>query len=307
MIDDLASQWAARLDRGLDREEQTNLGDWLAADRRHQGALLRAQAALSLLDRGRALSLPDDDGLSDGTTNRRQALRVGGGGIAAAIAAGLSWRFWPSGTPIATRVGEIRRLPLDDGSIAVVNSGSRMRVAFTRDRRDIELARGEAWFEVAHNRARPFTVTAGPLRVQAIGTAFDVRRRDATAEVVVTEGRVKVWSTASGITPMFVDAGNRATVSEGASIEVASLAPAASDQRLAWREGRIVLDDMTLAAAATEFNRYNVAQLEVDPALADKQVVGWFRTDDLDGFASASAAMVGGRVVRDHNTIRIVQ
>lgn len=307
MIDDLASQWAARLDRGLDSEERVDLADWLAADRRHQGALLRAQAALSLLDRGRALSPTSDGAPLDESTSRRQALRIGGGGIAAAIAAGLAWRLWPSGTPIATRVGEIRRLPLDDGSIAVVNSGSRMRVAFTRDRRDIELARGEAWFEVAHNRARPFTVAAGPLRVQAVGTAFDVRRKDGGAEVVVTEGRVKVWSTTSGVAPSFVDAGNRALLSDGAGIEIASLAPAVSDQRLAWREGRIVLDDMTLAAAAAEINRYHVEQLEVDPALADKQVVGWFRTDDLDGFASASAAMVGGRVVRDHNVIRIVE
>ena len=58
----------------------------------------------------------------------------------------------------------------------MVNSASRLRVAFTRDRRDIDLAQGEAWFEVARNRNRPFTVHAGPVRVQAVGTAFDVRK-----------------------------------------------------------------------------------------------------------------------------------
>ncbi|MDH7638802.1 FecR family protein [Sphingomonas oryzagri] len=307
MINDLACQWAARIERGLDDAERTSLEEWIYADRRHRGALLRAQAALSLLDRGRALppaeEQPDEAGPAPG---RRRFLQFGGGAIAAAIAGGVGLRMWPKGTPISTGVGEIRRMPLGDGSVAVVNSSSRLRVAFTRNARDIELAEGEAWFEVAHNRARPFTVHAGPVRVQAVGTAFDVRRRDGGSDVTVTEGTVKLWSTASGAEPVFVRAGQRAVMTDEAGVVISSLAPATSDQSLAWREGRIVLDDMTLAAAAAEFNRYHAEQLVIDPALADKQVVGWFRTDDLDGFATASAAMVGGRVVRDRNVIRIV-
>jgi transmembrane sensor len=307
MIDDLACQWAARIDRGLDDAERTTLGQWLDADRRHRGALLRAQAALSLLDRGRALgSIEEEAAEETPAPDRRRFLKIGAGGLAAAIAGGIGLRMWPKGTPISTGIGEIRRLPLDDGSVAVVNSASRLRVAFTHDRRDIELAEGEAWFEVAKNRTRPFTVHAGPVRVQAVGTAFDVRRRDGGSEVTVTEGTVKLWSTASDSEPVLVSAGNHAMVSDNGVVEVASLAPAASDQSLAWRDGRIVLDDMTLAAAASEFNRYSTRQLVVDPSLADKQVVGWFRTDDMDGFATASAAMVGGRVERDRNTIRIV-
>jgi transmembrane sensor len=307
MIDDLACQWAARIERGLDEAEQDGLDQWLAADRRHRGALLRARAALSLLDRGRALGPIELDAPEpEPAPDRRRFLKFGAGGIAAAIAGGIGLRLWPKGTPISTGIGEIRRLPLDDGSIAVVNSASRLRVAFTRERRDIELAEGEAWFEVAHNRSRPFTVHAGPVRVQAVGTAFDVRRRDGGSEVTVTEGTVKLWSTDSDAEPVFVSAGNRAMASVAGGVQLAELAPAASDQRLAWRDGRIVLDDMTLAAAAAEFNRYHAEQLVIDPSLADKQVVGWFRTDDLDGFATASAAMVGGRVERDRNTIRIV-
>ena len=307
MIDDLACAWAARIDRGLDDAEQETLGQWLDADRRHRGALLRAQAALSLLDRGRALAPIEEDAAEETPApDRRGFLKLGAGGLAAAIAGGIGLRMWPKGTPISTGIGEIRRLPLDDGSVAVVNSASRLRVAFTRDARDIELAEGEAWFEVAKNRARPFTVHAGPVRVQAVGTAFDVRRRDGGSEVTVTEGTVKLWSTAGDAEPVFVTAGNHAMIRDNGGVEVASLAPAASDQNLAWRDGRIVLDDMTLAAAAAEFNRYSTQQLVVDPELADKQVVGWFRTDDMDGFATASAAMVGGRVERDRNVIRIV-
>jgi transmembrane sensor len=215
-------------------------------------------------------------------------------------------RRWLGATPISTGIGEIRRLPLDDGSFAVVNSTSHIRVAFTPERRDIELARGEAWFEVAHNKTRPFTVSAGPVRVQAVGTAFDVRRRDGASEVVVTEGTVKVWSTSSGADPTLVTVGQRAMVREAGDVVVSELAPNLSDQRLAWREGRIVLDNMTLAEAADEFNRYHERTLEIDPALGNRHVVGWFHTDDLDGFTKAAAVMVGGHVVRDGDKVRIV-
>lgn len=304
MIDETACHWAARLDRGLNDEEQSAFSAWMAADGRHAGALLRAQAAMSLLDRGRALGGAEDDPVeASALVTRRGVLRLGGG-LAAALAGGLAWKFWPVGRRIATDIGEIRRLPLEDGSLAVVNSGSRLRIAFSDTRRDIELASGEAWFQVARNRARPFTVSAGPAHVQAVGTAFDVRRHDGLCEVTVTEGTVKLWSTALGAEPAFVTAGHRASIGEE-GIQIAALAPTTTDRQLAWREGRIVLDNMTIAAAAAEFNRYHTQQLVVDPALADRQVVGWFSTDDLDGFAQASAAMVDGRVVRDGQVVRI--
>jgi len=304
MIDDLACRWAARIDRGLDAPENAALETWLAEDARHRGALLRALAGLSLLDRGRALGGLDGSAAGN-RIDRRRLLAMGAAGAAAAAFTGIGVRLLTRGNSIATAVGEIRHMPLADGSVAVVNSRTRLSVHFTEHHREIELAAGEAWFQVAKNRARPFTVAAGPVRVQAVGTAFDVRRRGSASEVVVTEGIVKIWSVDSDARPIFVSAGHRALVSDRIGVELAAVPPAAADQQLAWRQGLIVLDNMTLAAAAAEFNRYHDVRLEVAPALAGRRVVGWFRTDDLEGFATASAAMVGGRIERAPGVIRI--
>jgi transmembrane sensor len=305
MIDDEACRWTARIDRGLSGAERAALDLWLAADARHAGALLRAEAALSLLDRARALSHPESE--SEGTTapvSRRGALRYGAGGIAAAIVGSLAWRLWPAGQSIQTALGEIRKTPLGDGSIATVNSASKIRLAFTEGRRDVELTSGEAFFEVAKDRSRPFTVSSGGVFVQAVGTAFDVRRHPGASEIVVTEGVVKIWSDASR-EPVLLAAGKRAVMSDQAGVEIADQSVAAADQQLAWREGRIILDNISLGAAAAEFNRYHVRQLEIDPALADRELVGWFRTSDLDGFVAASAAIVGGSVDRHGKVIAI--
>lgn len=297
MIDDIACRWAAAIDRGLDSDEEAMLAAWLAEDGRHRGALLRATAALSLLDRARALSgLSGDEEVPRG--DRRHWRRWGGGAMAAALVAGLSLGFWPDRAErIDTRIGEIRRMPLADGSVALVNSGTTLRVAFTPAERHIDVSKGEAWFQVAHNPKRPFVVASGSYRVQAVGTAFDVRREGEAARVVVTKGVVKIWSVDSAEPPRRVSAGEWAVLHPG-RMAVRAMEPQASDQQLAWREGRIVLDDMTLGQAVAEFNRYNNDKLEVAPQLAGRRVIGWFRIYDVDGFAAASAAMVDGRVER---------
>ncbi|MCW1988529.1 UNVERIFIED_ORG: transmembrane sensor [Sphingomonas sp. R1F5B] len=316
-IDAQACQWAAALDRDLGAQEEAALDAWLAADPRHRGALLRAQAGMALLDRCRALGTGDgsgDDGAADAEedvpapgwrTTRRQAMALAGVGVAGGLIGAGALALWPQGSGIRTRIGEMRRVPLADGSMAVVNSGSELSVSFTRRRRDVELAQGEAWFQVAKAPDRPFTVTAGRVRVQAVGTAFNVRRAGVGVDVVVTEGTVKVWS--EGGEPQLVKAGQRARLDDGVGLAVSTIAPDAAQQELAWREGQIVLDDVTLAQAAQRFNAYHEDRLEVDPALADRRVVGSFQTNDMDGFAQACAAMVGGRVERGDGVIRILK
>ncbi len=112
----------------------------------------------------------------------------------------LGFGVWPDRAErIDTRIGEIRRMPLADGSVALVNSGTTLRVAFTPAERHIDVNKGEAWFQVAHNPKRPFVVASGPYRVQAVGTAFDVRREGDAARVVVTKGVVKIWSVVAPI------------------------------------------------------------------------------------------------------------
>lgn len=314
-IDDDACKWVIRMDRGLSLTEREALAAWLADDGRRQGALLRAQAAYSRLDRARALRSPEEEepepepepeAAEPPATHlgRRRALQLGGG-MAAALALGIGWRSWPSSTHIATMIGEIRRVPLEDGSLAMVNSDSNVRIAFSPGSRDVELLKGEAWFEVRKNRARPFTVTTGAVRVQAVGTAFDVRRYRDQSEIVVTEGVVKIWSVGAGGEPVMVSAGHKAIIGLDPRGARAIVSPVDSEQLLAWREGRIVFDDVTLADAAEEFNRYNAVKLAVDPGIAGRRMIGSFQVNDVDGFVEASAMLVGGDVKRGAGTIHI--
>lgn len=298
-IDDEAAAWAIRLD-GRDLEAAPpELEAWLSEDARRAGALLRAQAALSLIDRTRALPpalrakpLP------------RRAFLVGG---AAAAAAGAAF-FLPAlnaDRRYRAAVGEVRRVPLQDGSLAVINTATAMEVVMERRRRKVLLTSGEAWFEVAKDKSRPFVVAAGDIRVQAVGTAFSVRRVGDGAVVMVTEGVVETWTEGPNARKVRIVAGSKATILRGLAPE--PVAAAADIERgLAWRNGQIALDGETLADAAAEFNRYNDRQIVIeDPELARQRFVGLFQTNAPDAFARAVAQTVGATVDEDAATIRL--
>jgi transmembrane sensor len=306
--EDGAVRWAIRLDgEPLSEEEQRALDAWLGEDERRRGSLLRAEAVLAYLDRGRALAETGEPGFARAPAWGRRAFLVGGSlsGLAAAGLAGF-FLIRPKPLEIRTALGEVRRVPLEDGSFASVNTNSKLTVALRDRSRDVRLEDGEAWFQVAHDRRRPFVVEAGEVRVRAIGTAFSVRRREGGADVLVTEGIVEAWVAGREQRRTRISAGSRSFISEAnAAIETVQ-AFAGIDRALAWRTGELALNGESLAYAAAELNRYNRRKLVVDdPALGREPLVGFFRTDQPEDFGRTVAAMVGARVQVDPETIRL--
>lgn len=308
-IDDEAAAWAVRIDaRGLDMESDPELNAWLAGDPRRSGALLRAQAAISFLDRGRALAGDarlDPSAKTSGAS--RRAMIAGTGVAAAALIGGVGlWAMRPQ--RLDTRLGEIRRVPLADGSMVAINTSSTLEVTLKPKAREILLKQGEAWFQVAKDPDRPFVVAAGPVRVRAVGTAFSVRRGEqagAGVDVMVTEGVVEAWIEGSGQPPHRLSAGNRIQLASATPTDVAD-SPSEIERSLAWRNGEIALDGESLAEAAGLFNRYNTRQIVIEDAeLSKERFVGLFQTNDPESFASAVAATLGAEVKGDERSIKI--
>lgn len=312
--DDHAARWAIRLDGDpLSDAEQCELDAWLGDDERRAGALLRAEAALAYLDRGRALARPAADG-DFANDDRPSALRFGRRGFLAASVAGLAavligYSALDGGSDtIATALGEVRRVPLADGSIAAVNTASRVAFAMQETRRDVKLEEGEAWFQVAHDKARPFVVAAGDVRVQAVGTAFSVRRRDDGVDVLVTEGVVEAWVVGRESRRTRIAAGSMSFVADRSRDIAVSEASEDIERTLAWRSGELVLNGQTLSYAAAELNRYNKRKLVIEDAgLGDEALVGYFRTEQPEVFARAAGNMLDAEVRIEGDTIRLTR
>ncbi|MHA6719242.1 FecR family protein [Sphingomonas sp. RS6] len=280
---------------------------WLAEDPSHAGALLRAMAGLSLVDQAIApLADPGQVG-KPRSRLRRRFLAAAGAALAASITGLFGWNYL-RGQQVETARGEIRRLPLADGSIAMINTDSALSVALERDIRRVSLDHGQAWFQVAKDRARPFVVDAGIAMARAVGTAFSVERRDQGVEIAVTEGAVAVWAADASGAMTIVEAGQFARFRVGEAIPVVGTAPGAISRALAWRSGEIALENETVASAVAQFNRYNRQQLVVDdPALARERLIGLFQIDRPGDFAATLATSFDARVTITPQAIHVTR
>jgi len=291
-IDAAAADWAARVDRApLTPEEKQALEAWAAADPRRAGAFARAQAVSLHFDRAQALGAgfePHRHPVAQGQS-RRQLLAIGGMGIAAIVTGAVGYGVFSLRGQLTTRKGDIRRTSLSDGSAVTLNTATTLRTAFDDRRRRVYLLRGEALFDVAKDAARPFVVAAGPVRVRAIGTSFTVRRRgDDAVEVLVREGVVEV--TRPGQPAVRLAADHTVLVPARGPAQPTQLPTGHAERAMAWRQGQLDLDGLTLAEAAEEYARYTDRRIHIDdPAVAGLKITGLFSISDPEGFARAAA------------------
>lgn len=293
-ISDRAAEWVARFDReGENDAVLSELNQWLGEDRRHRGAYVRALAAWITLDRAQILK-----GRSDRSPSITRRRVIAAGVAASAATAAASSMLWWGSAPAhryVTAMGDFRRVKLADGSAVSLNSNSEILVAMTARKRSIKLVSGEAWFDVAKDPDRPFTVDSDRFLVRAVGTAFSVSRGHREDGVLVTEGVVELQH-ASEASPVQLKAGSRAFMRQG-RLETQQVSDVEMERILAWREGEIGLDGETLSEAVEMFNRYNARKLEIrDPRLADAKMIGWFRLGDPETFAHAAALTLNANV-----------
>jgi transmembrane sensor len=365
-----AAEWAVRLnERALTAQEQAELDQWLDADTRHRGALLRARAAWADLDRLAALGgrselptsrseegndsfsrsapapetveefqLPLLEGrqpsllqplppeaqpggqISTEGTDRRGAITsrfpsdrrrfIAASAATLLLGAGGAWWIERRDLTYVSKLGEIRRVTLADGSHMVLNTSTEATVRFDKTRREIELASGEGLFQVAKDPARPFIVRAGFVSVRAVGTVFAVRTAGQQVDVTVTEGVVELVdnSRPGGGVIRQVAANERATIMETSQVQVQSIPHNAAERQLAWRDGMVDFAGEPLTTAVAEINRHNRRHIVVDDAaLASRPVVGLFRATDPDNFAATVATALGAKSVDLDDAIHLRQ
>lgn len=293
-IDDIARLWAIRTDEGdMSAERQAEMEAWLNASSRHLGAYVRARAVWSRLDRLVAVSQPQMAPDSHASSPRRRWFYLGTG-IAASIAllVGIGGIVTgPDERRIAASDESVYRTTLEDGSRLLLDSRSAVAVRFDKVARRLELERGQAFFDVAHNERIPFVVETATLRVTAVGTNFSVGLRDGGREalVLVTEGAVRVERKGGGVSTLVRANEQLAAVDD--RMTRSSLTPREVERQSAWQKGLLIFNGETLKIAAEAVNRYSHKPVVIaDDGLAQQKFVGMIHTGNPRSFADAAAA-----------------
>jgi len=293
-----AASWVTRL-HGPDRdtEMESGLKRWLAQDAAHARAFELATEVWQETSElpGSLPSAPLAAVREESRRFRRKPWRAVAATLSAVVL-GLFAYLHLSATPTySTGIGEQRTVTLPDGSRVELNTHSEIVVKYNERMRRVILSGGEAYFDVAGNKDRPFVVVAGGREVIALGTVFLVRREVDEVAVTLLEGRVAVAPGSSdtrrgkltGADVHVLHVGQRLRIGEKSLpvVDTPSL-----DTVTSWRRGQLVFDDTPLTDAAKEFNRYSEVHVELGSGdLANIRVGGTFRVGDVSSFARAVA------------------
>jgi transmembrane sensor len=237
---------------------------------------------------------------------RRAALAT----AALALLALVTVRFWGSGdlaVSYSTGIGEQRTIPLPDGSTVELNARSSLQVHLTDRQRDVTLLEGQALFRVAKDTQRPFVVRAGDAQVRAVGTEFDVYRKQSETVVTVVEGRVETYdeSGRAGQGAIVLSAGERLTVLPHTVTKPTRADPLVAT---AWLQKRLIFEETPLSEVAEEFNRYNKRPLTIeDRELKKLKISGVYSSTDPASLINFLRSQSSIQVVETENNVRVVR
>lgn len=311
MVEKIAADWVLKIEDGLSADDQSRFDAWLDEATEHRIALWRLQHGWSKADRLASLRSPPSPPLSPS----RRIGRFGFAGfsprlvglaasVLVALAAGLV--AWPRPDLYETQRGEQRQVALADGSQLNLNTETRLRAEISDDRRQAWLDEGEAYFSVAHDAERPFSVHMGDRTVRVLGTRFTIRRHGEDIRVVVEEGVVTLEDGDNADHGTLVLRAGDVVSAEGVSVLRRRESTEDIAAELAWRQGLLVFDQVTLSEAAREFNRYNETQIEIGDAEAGAvRIGGTFEAANAAAFARLLRSAYGLKIEDQGHTIII--
>jgi len=333
-IQDLACLWISRIDRGLSASEQQELVVWCKQKTQHHNALLEMASYwddLSVLNELSDL-FPLIQTKVDNKRNKFSAIALAAS-LAIISITGINTFVNESFLPflpslheqtltqtdtLKTHVGEQASFTLQDGSQIQLNTNSLIEIDYSPTQRLLTLVRGEARFDVAKDKNRPFTVIVGEKSFTALGTIFNVQRNDNQAmELVVTEGKVLITKATTSITDIkdtllsvgtafmpdileatLVISGEKAMIAENSApiaktpVEKVSLDQINRD--LAWQQGMLIFEGEPLSMALAEISRYTSSNFEIiDSKLSELTVAGYFKAGDIEGLLTSLQSNFG--------------
>lgn len=232
---------------------------------------------------------------------RARAWKIRGAAAAACVAlvAGI-WQgpafvtAWQA--DYVTAPGDRSMVSLPDGSSMLLNTDTAVTIDFRNGRRHVRLLRGEAFFDVKHDQARPFHVAGDYGDVAVKGTAFSVRTSSSETTVLLERGLVDVTCLCTSGGEAQLLPGQTVTASATTLSQVSNLDPV---RALAWRNGRIAFDEVRLGQVISELSRYYNGRVFIASHRVEQMVVsGNYRLDNIEGAIRTLADAAGVAMTR---------
>jgi transmembrane sensor len=298
-IEQQAMLWQARLSSDLCPEaDRIEFQQWLQQSPAHQKAWQDINQFWSSLD---TINLDD---LVEQKTHNRQFIKFKSRPVKTALALAASLllalglflpkiNYYLADYNVAA--GQQKQITLSDGSSILLNTNSAFSVSFNQQQRLITLHQGEAFFQVATDKTRPFIVQTSAGQVRALGTAFDVKQQDQQTQVIVFEHAVSITTT-QGLRLEKLQTAEQLKFSAD-SLQTASKV---NLQRAApWHQQRMVFQDKALVDVVAELNRYRSGKIIcLNDSIKNLPITGVFGIADTELALQAIEQSLPVRITR---------
>jgi len=310
-IETQAKYWLWRIEQGLSQQERQAFVAWVNQDNKHHAFLRKYSPTLTS-----AKLSAEFNGLfplEKQKTSKSKTIFSQLSLAASVVLFGIitsefffnntfSQLFQTAATPIvyqqySTKVGEQTNIKLPDGSHVQLNTNSLLTINFSDNHRQLNLIKGEALFDVAKDKSRPFSVSSGQQSFTALGTIFNVQKNEYNhLELIVTEGRVLIADANESLPTLtqkitdveqqenssIIVAGEKAIIIDKLQLPVSKVTPQVLSQELAWQKGMLIFDGESLNDALNEISRYTDFKFTIeDQQLAKIKVAGYFKAGDV--------------------------
>jgi len=312
-IETQAKYWLWRIEEGLSQQERQAFVAWVNQDNKHHLALHKYSPSLKM-----SKLLADFNGLFplEKKHSNKYSVILRQLSLAASVVflsilttkvfvnnSSFSF-FQETSTKIAlqefsTKISEQKKFSLPDGSLVQLNTNSLLTISFSENRRQLNLVKGEASFNVAKDKSRPFTVTSGQQSFTALGTIFNVQKNDNNhLELIVTEGRVLIADSNEPLGSLIekisntvqypnsnniIIANEKSTIINKIQLPTSKLTSQTLFQELAWKKDMLIFEGESLSSALDEISRYTDLRFTIeDQKLANKKVSGVFMAGDIE-------------------------
>lgn len=298
-----ANAWISSLNRGLTDEEKPQLIAWMNQSQHHHKALYKSATFFDNMSELKTLNgiFPIDGNQQTlAKAIKTFFLLIPLCLILVFIASSIMHAKQDS-SPIyfQTQIGERGEFLLDDGTVVILNTHSKIAVNYSQSHRKINLISGEGQFNVAKDRSRPFIVTSGTTSFTALGTIFNVQKNNnLNVDLLVTEGEVLVTDnkdadllnkiiveeTSKQNSPLIITHGEQVKIVNAVQQATFSLSPTEIDKELSWQNGVLIFTGESLRDALNEVSRYTDVQFEITtPKIGDVKISGYFKAGDING------------------------
>ena len=177
--------------------------------------------------------------------------------------------------------GNKAKMTLPDGTVVEMNSGTVMQYAVEKHgRREVVIKSGEAFFDVAKDRQHPFHVTVNDMRIEVMGTTFNVNAYGPQVSTSLFTGVVKLTSKSlkntytlkPGDKSVYETTNHKMLITQNDKTE-----------DLGWRDGYLVFNSLPLKDVIAKIERWYGVRIKLaNPKFADDKLTGSFHNETLE-------------------------